>query len=965
MGVTAIDSSASIGNEIAIPHLHKLIEKGDVRRQLASIKAVSRIMAPSSINMLLKYYELLPSDEIRLEILRTVNIISPNHKEIINLNKSILSSINDKNEALNKLALEGLLISSENLNYIKRIFPNLPDSLKKFVFKKILILDKPDIPFFIDYFMASSKKFTPETLGYYLAGYQLKAKKPLSKYILERLNDSREPSYISFLHSIIEHDIMIEPLRIVRTLLRLPYINIATETMIGKSIQNIVDMIRKKHPYLINELHIRIKDYMEALFGKINQGYISLKGILDKNTLLIAILANLIENYASKEILRDMIYFLKANHNINPAVLIKKIRMSLSNATVEEKNRFEACMPLFQKKKKNEKMKILNTISKVNFERPSNLRSINRLIRIAGIIKLKVSINLIQNILSFARREKISFLEETSIVTLCQLFYRKVINEAREYLSPSSISIPSTNGYLRGLRFLPPEGILNTLLKLLITPSMKLKSKEIILDSIEYMNLKETKGIWPVFVKTLMIPELDFSLKEKISDIIIKNGDASIIQILLELTGSNKEYLKIFAVRALKSISLRLWTQKEVLVNRFYLLLEDESTSVRIEALLALIAFKDDYAIQIFEDYLTDDDKKQAIKLLNSLEIINSRELLILLLKHIDSQDKALQKVLREVLKEKVKDEFKEEIRTRLMDEIKQEAPLAPKSPVKLEKNNIINHAKLEFKFKRENSLILTVLFLDIVGYTKKSSDVDMSTLLQIIKTFESIVLPVIDEFKGNLIKKMGDGMLITFKHPLNAAISSLKIQKGITEYNQYKVEKEKFQVRIGINTGPVIRKDNDIYGDVVNIASRMETSANPGDVLLTHDTYKEISNYIKCTKLGEIHVKGKTEAITAYSAEEIKVDINNILKSKDNNKSDMSKKGSLNAIAILKESSYSPKFTIPENSIEENKHLPTLRDVFKDLVKASSEITKDYHEEYVFNRYLQSKWNQIITTLQ
>ena len=103
-------------------------------------------------------------------------------------------------------------------------------------------------------------------------------------------------------------------------------------------------------------------------------------------------------------------------------------------------------------------------------------------------------------------------------------------------------------------------------------------------------------------------------------------------------------------------------------------------------------------------------------------------------------------------------------------------------------------------------------------------------------------------------------------------------MQKKVAEHNQYKVDEEKFFLRVGLNTGLVIRKQNDIFGDVVNIASRMQAAANPGDVLLTHDTYAEIQNYVGCTPLGKIKVKGKEEAIAAYAAQEVKVDFNHLL---------------------------------------------------------------------------------------
>ena len=186
----------------------------------------------------------------------------------------------------------------------------------------------------------------------------------------------------------------------------------------------------------------------------------------------------------------------------------------------------------------------------------------------------------------------------------------------------------------------------------------------------------------------------------------------------------------------------------------------------------------------------------------------------------------------------------------------------------------MLSQAKLEFKFRRENTQVLTVFFIDIAGYTERSSTVDMSSLMKLIKAFEEIVGTSIAEHRGSIVKKMGDGILAVFKHPLNATMAALEVQKKIGDYSSMRVEQEKFQARIGLNTGQVIRKDNDIFGEVVNVASRMQSAATPGDVLLTEATFQEIRDYVRCTELGKIQVKGIKEAITAYSPEEVTVDM-------------------------------------------------------------------------------------------
>ena len=250
-----------------------------------------------------------------------------------------------------------------------------------------------------------------------------------------------------------------------------------------------------------------------------------------------------------------------------------------------------------------------------------------------------------------------------------------------------------------------------------------------------------------------------------------------------------------------------------------------------------------------------------------------------------------------------------------------------------------------------------------MVGYTERTSASDTSTLIDLIKAFEDIVIPDIEHFKGNLIKKMGDGILAVFKLPLNAATAALSTQQKIEMYNQYRVGKEKFSVRIGLNTGLVIRKDNDIYGDTVNVASRMETTAKPGEILLTSSTFDEIKDYVNCTPLGGIQVKGKKEAIMTYSADSMKegvIGVPTTSASKNGDQQQKAEEVSLREILI------NPDYSLPSDLNPSDPRIPkVLQQLFNEITAAVEEISKDYHEENAFKKYLQAKWTELVNHLK
>jgi len=196
----------------------------------------------------------------------------------------------------------------------------------------------------------------------------------------------------------------------------------------------------------------------------------------------------------------------------------------------------------------------------------------------------------------------------------------------------------------------------------------------------------------------------------------------------------------------------------------------------------------------------------------------------------------------------------------------------------------------------------------------------------------------------------------------LNAVVAALAIQSRIGDYNRLRVEQERFQVRVGLNTGPVIRKDNDIFGEVVNVASRMQSAASPGDILLTEGTYSEVRDYVRCIELGKIQAKGIKEAITAYSPEEITVDLKKI-QSEGEAAGDASK-GRDASMEKLKETMFVPSFEVPADKGQAGSVAELVREAFSEIAQAVEDVASDYHEEYAFKKYLQERWNQLVGRL-
>ena len=176
---------------------------------------------------------------------------------------------------------------------------------------------------------------------------------------------------------------------------------------------------------------------------------------------------------------------------------------------------------------------------------------------------------------------------------------------------------------------------------------------------------------------------------------------------------------------------------------------------------------------------------------------------------------------------------------------------------------------KLDSVFAEKFHKFITVMFTDLKGSTmiaEKEGDI-VSRML--IKSQSDILLPTIKENNGVFIKSIGDGSLSYFENALDALRAATRIQKGMDALNMSHKFKFPVLMRIGMHSGKCVVEEKDIYGDVVNTASRFESSADPGGILMSEDTYNALSDKseIYCRFVKQVTLKGKQEPYNAYKA--------------------------------------------------------------------------------------------------
>jgi TolB-like protein/tetratricopeptide (TPR) repeat protein len=120
---------------------------------------------------------------------------------------------------------------------------------------------------------------------------------------------------------------------------------------------------------------------------------------------------------------------------------------------------------------------------------------------------------------------------------------------------------------------------------------------------------------------------------------------------------------------------------------------------------------------------------------------------------------------------------------------------------------------------------------------------------------------------RGRIVKTTGDGVLVEFASAVDAVRSAVEVQRSVAEQNATVPQDQRIEFRIGIHVGDIIFDDNDIFGDGVNIAARLEGIAEPGGVCMSDDTYRQIRSKVEiaCDDLGPQALKNIAEPMRAW----------------------------------------------------------------------------------------------------
>jgi adenylate cyclase len=160
---------------------------------------------------------------------------------------------------------------------------------------------------------------------------------------------------------------------------------------------------------------------------------------------------------------------------------------------------------------------------------------------------------------------------------------------------------------------------------------------------------------------------------------------------------------------------------------------------------------------------------------------------------------------------------------------------------------------------------LAAILAADVVGYSRLMAVDEAGTHARLKALRKDFIEPKIAEHHGRFAKLMGDGALVEFASVVDAVECAAAIQQGVAERQVEISDDRRIAFRIGINIGDIIIEDDDIYGDGVNIAARLEQLAEPGGICVARNVYNQVKNKVAFEPMGEHRVKNIPEPVVAY----------------------------------------------------------------------------------------------------
>jgi adenylate cyclase len=162
---------------------------------------------------------------------------------------------------------------------------------------------------------------------------------------------------------------------------------------------------------------------------------------------------------------------------------------------------------------------------------------------------------------------------------------------------------------------------------------------------------------------------------------------------------------------------------------------------------------------------------------------------------------------------------------------------------------------------------LAAILAADVVGYSRLTELDEEGTLDRLRNLRRELINPAVAQYRGRVVKTTGDGILIEFSSVVDAVRCALDVQRGVDSQNADVTAEQRIDFRVGINVGDVVVEGDDLLGDGVNVAARLEGISEPGGICVSEAAYQQVRDKLDVSfeDAGEQHLKNIARPVRAY----------------------------------------------------------------------------------------------------
>src|SRR5712692_2405293 len=167
-----------------------------------------------------------------------------------------------------------------------------------------------------------------------------------------------------------------------------------------------------------------------------------------------------------------------------------------------------------------------------------------------------------------------------------------------------------------------------------------------------------------------------------------------------------------------------------------------------------------------------------------------------------------------------------------------------------------------------ETRRLAAIMFTDMVGFSRQMGS-NEARMLRLLDIHNHLIQQAVAEHHGHVIKTVGDAFLVDFPSVVHAVQCAQQIHAQLQAHNTEKEKAEQIHVRIGIHSGDIIQREGDVFGDGVNLASRLQTLAEPDSICISDVVYRDVAKKVALgtvVSLGRPKLKNIAERFRVYA---------------------------------------------------------------------------------------------------